>query len=203
MQGVILSVAEPVGFPALSIELHKGKVRYHKTLCIKTCTNFRFFFFRLSCHVIWVMAIHSALKAMCQPNIHYATIIGIMFQRFMIQIKLPSVSMTCHRWIDSSSSKHRGKFIQKHHSTLEGYLIRHPAARFWIVKISRAAYEMLSSEMNWRIGRTWMNYRTCCSVNAWLCHSRKTNNENAICEMMHFMHHMYLKEEEEEEENAI
>lgn len=26
MQGVILSVAEPVGFPAISIELHKGKV---------------------------------------------------------------------------------------------------------------------------------------------------------------------------------
>lgn len=26
MQGMILSVAEPVGFPAISIELHKGKV---------------------------------------------------------------------------------------------------------------------------------------------------------------------------------
>lgn len=29
MQGVILSVAEPVGFPAISIELHKGKVKKH------------------------------------------------------------------------------------------------------------------------------------------------------------------------------
>lgn len=27
MQGMILSVAEPVGFPAISIELHKGKVK--------------------------------------------------------------------------------------------------------------------------------------------------------------------------------
>lgn len=26
MNGMILSIAEPVGFPALSIELHKGKV---------------------------------------------------------------------------------------------------------------------------------------------------------------------------------
>lgn len=31
MQGVILSVAEPVGFPAISIELHKGKVMLSTT----------------------------------------------------------------------------------------------------------------------------------------------------------------------------
>lgn len=33
MQGVILSVTEPVNFPAISIELHKGKVMYLKSVC--------------------------------------------------------------------------------------------------------------------------------------------------------------------------
>lgn len=36
MQGVILSVAEPVGFPAISIELHKGKVNFWAFNCIQT-----------------------------------------------------------------------------------------------------------------------------------------------------------------------
>lgn len=34
MQGVILSVTEPVNFPAISIELHKGKVMCHNISCI-------------------------------------------------------------------------------------------------------------------------------------------------------------------------
>lgn len=38
MQGVILSVAEPVGFPAISIELHKGKVTYLVALQTQ-CSN--------------------------------------------------------------------------------------------------------------------------------------------------------------------
>lgn len=37
VNGVILSVAEPNGFPAISIELHKGKVRGSGYFCRICC----------------------------------------------------------------------------------------------------------------------------------------------------------------------
>lgn len=53
LNGVLLSVAEPVGFPALSIEMHNGKVSGTPTLiefttynALNTMVLFSFFFHR-------------------------------------------------------------------------------------------------------------------------------------------------------------
>lgn len=40
LNGALLSVAEPVGFPALSIEMNNGKVRSR----LRFCNSFFFFF---------------------------------------------------------------------------------------------------------------------------------------------------------------
>lgn len=47
VNGVILSVAEPVGFPAISIELHKGKVRLNTKITFSHCSEIfsKFYFF--------------------------------------------------------------------------------------------------------------------------------------------------------------
>ena len=54
MQGMILSVAEPVGFPAISIELHEGKVMLIQnsfTFGFGSLGNF-FFLFHTDRHVL-------------------------------------------------------------------------------------------------------------------------------------------------------